>query len=142
MSTVFFKKKIKKIVDIACLNRYNCDVNFFLVMIKKAVLITVLLASVALINKALNVKNKVVDCNKQVALNSQKSNKQVIRLVFPNESRVVEIDITPLDEGMLISDAVIRATIRKVESERRAAEIAKMSFKDRIKLFYKKFKGE
>ena len=111
-------------------------------MIKKAVLITVLLASVALINKALNVKNKVVDCNKQVALNSQKSNKQVIRLVFPNESRVVEIDITPLDEGMLISDAVIRATIRKVESERRAAEIAKMSFKDRIKLFYKKFKGE
>jgi hypothetical protein len=43
---------------------------------------------------------------------------------------------------MLISDAVIRATIRKVESERRAAEIAKMSFKDRIKLFYKKFKGE
>ena len=111
-------------------------------MIKKAVLITVLVASMALINKALNVKNKVVDYNKQVALNSQKNNKQVVRLVFPNESRVVEIDITPLDEDMLISDAVIRATIRKVESERRAAEIAKMSFKDRIKLFYKKFKGE
>ena len=113
-------------------------------MIKKAVLITVLLASMALINKALNVKNKVVDYNLQLlqVQKKQQNTKQVIRLVFPNESRVVEIDITPLDEDMLISDAVIRATIRKVESERRAAEIAKMSFKDRIKLFYKKFKGE
>lgn len=111
-------------------------------MIKKAVLITVLLASMALINKALNVKNKVVDYNLQLLQVQKNDKKQVIRLVFPHESRVVEIDITPLDEDMLISDAVIRATIRKVESERRAAEIAKMSFKDRIKLFYKKFKGE
>lgn len=113
-------------------------------MIKKAVLITVLVASIVLINKALNVKNKVVDYNLQLLQDQKKqqNTKQVIRLVFPNEPRVVEIDITPLDEDMLISDAKIRATIRKVESEIRAAEIAKMSFKDRIKLFYKKFKGE
>ena len=111
-------------------------------MIRKLFFICFVAACFSCVYKWLVIQEKNVDYNKQVALNSQKSNKQVVRLVFPNESRVVEIDITPLDEDMLISDAVIRATIRKVESERRAAEIAKMSFKDRIKLFYKKFKGE
>lgn len=111
-------------------------------MIRKLFFVCFVAACFSCVYKWLVVQEKNVDYNKQVALNSQKSNKQVIRLVFPHESRVVEIDITPLDEDMLISDAVIRATIRKVESERRAAEIAKMSFKDRIKLFYKKFKGE
>ena len=111
-------------------------------MIRKLFFICFVAACFSCVYKWLVIQEKNVDYNKQVALNSQKNNKQVVRLVFPNESRVVEIDITPLDEDMLISDAVIRATIRKVESERRAAEIAKMSFKDRIKLFYKKFKGE
>ena len=111
-------------------------------MIRKLFFVCFVAACFSCVYKWLVIQEKNVDYNKQVALNSQKSNKQVVRLVFPNESRVVEIDITPLDEDMLISDAVIRATIRKVESERRAAEIAKMSFKDRIKLFYKKFKGE
>jgi len=111
-------------------------------MIRKLFFVCFVAACFSCVYKWLVIQEKNVDYNKQVALNSQKNNKQVIRLVFPHESRVVEIDITPLDEDMLISDAVIRATIRKVESERRAAEIAKMSFKDRIKLFYKKFKGE
>ena len=111
-------------------------------MIRKLFFVCFVAACFSCVYKWLVIQEKNVDYNKQVALNSQKNNKQVVRLVFPNESRVVEIDITPLDEDMLISDAVIRATIRKVESERRAAEIAKMSFKDRIKLFYKKFKGE
>jgi len=111
-------------------------------MIRKLFFVCFVAACFSCVYKWLVIQEKNVDYNKQVALNSQKNNKQVVRLVFPNESHVVEIDITPLDEDMLISDAVIRATIRKVESERRAAEIAKMSFKDRIKLFYKKFKGE
>ena len=111
-------------------------------MIRKLFFVCFVAACFSCVYKWLVIQEKNVDYNKQVALNSQKSNKQVVRLVFPHESRVVEIDITPLDEDMLISDAVIRATIRKVESERRTAEIAKMSFKDRIKLFYKKFKGE
>lgn len=110
-------------------------------MIRKLFFVCFVAACFSCVYKWLVIQEKNVDYNKQVALNSQKNNKQVIRLVFPNEHRIVEIDITPLDEDMLISDAVIRATIRKVESERRAAEIAKMSFKDRIKLFYKKFKG-
>ena len=80
-------------------------------MIRKLFFVCFVAACFSCVYKWLVIQEKNVDYNKQVALNSQKNNKQVIRLVFPHESRVVEIDITPLDEDMLISDAVIRATI-------------------------------
>ena len=113
----------------------------FLVMIKKAVLITVLVASMALINKALNVKNKVVDYNLQL-LQVQKNNKkqQVVYYVMPEVADVVKIDVAMAsDDFVVANDAVIR---KLIDTKERDLVISKMSFKDRIKLFYKKFKGE
>ena len=122
------------------MNRYNCDVNF-LVMIKKAVLITVLAVSMALINKALNVKNKVVDYNLQL-LQVQKTaqKRQVVYYVMPEVADVVKIDVAmSTDDFVVANDAVIR---KLIDNKERDLAISKMSFKDRIKLFYKKFKGE
>lgn len=113
----------------------------FLVMIKKAVLITVLAVSMALINKALNVKNKVVDYNLQL-LQVQKNNKkqQVVYYVMPEVADVVKIDVAMAsDDFVVANDAVIR---KLVDTKERDLAISKLSFKDRIKLFYKKFKGE
>ena len=113
----------------------------FLVMIKKAVLITVLVASMALINKALNVKNKVVDYNLQLLL-VQKNNKkqQVVYYVMPEVADVVKIDVAMASDDFVVANDVV---IRKlIDAKERDLVISKMSFKDRIKLFYKKFKGE
>ena len=108
-------------------------------MIKKAVLITVLLASMALINKALNVKNKVVDYNLQL-LQVQKNNKQqVVYYVMPEVADVVKIDVAMAsDDFVIANDAVIR---KLIDTKERDLAISKMSFKDRIKLFYRKFKS-
>lgn len=113
----------------------------FLVMIKKAVLITVLAVSMALINKALNAKNKVVDYNLQF-LQVQKNNKkqQVVYYVMPEVADVVKIDVAMAsDDFVVANDAVIR---KLIDTKERDLAISKLSFKDRIKLFYKKFKGE
>ena len=113
----------------------------FLVMIKKAVLITVLAVSIALINKALNVKNKVVDYNLQL-LQVQKNNKkqQVVYYVMPEVADVVKIDVAmTTDDFVIANDVAIR---KLIDTKERDLVISKMSFKDRIKLFYKKFKGE
>jgi len=113
----------------------------FLVMIKKAVLITVLAASMALINKALNVKNKVVDYNLQL-LQVQKTaqKRQVVYYVMPEVADVVKIDVAmSTDDFVVVNDAVIR---KLIDNKERDLAISKLSFKDRIKLFYKKFKGE
>ena len=107
-------------------------------MIKKAVLITVLLASMALINKALNVKNKVVDYNLHL-LQVQKK-QQVVYYVMPEVQDVVKIDVAmSTDDFLIANDAVIR---KLIDTKERDLAISKMSFKDRIKLFYKKFKGK
>ena len=110
-------------------------------MIKKAVLITVLAASMALINKALNVKNKVVDYNLQL-LQIQKTaqKQQVVYYVMPEVADVVKIDVAmSTDDFVVVNDAVIR---KLIDNKERDLAISKLSFKDRIKLFYKKFKGE
>jgi len=110
-------------------------------MIKKAVLITVLAVSMALINKALNVKNKVVDYNLQL-LQAQKNTQkqQVVYYVMPEVADVVKIDVAmSTDDFVVVNDAVIR---KLIDNKERDLAVAKMSFKDRIKLFYKKFKGE
>ena len=103
-------------------------------MIKKAVLITVLVASMALINKALNVKNKVVDYNLQL-LQVQKNNKkqQVVYYVMPEVADVVKIDVAMASDDFVIANDVV---IRKlIDAKERDLAISKMSFKDRIKLF-------
>ena len=108
-------------------------------MIKKAVLITVLVASMALINKALNVKKQVVAYNLQL-LQVQKNNKQVVYYVMPEVADVVKIDVAMAsDDFVIANDAVIR---KLIDTKERDLVISKMSFKDRIKLFYKKFKGK
>lgn len=108
-------------------------------MIKKAVLITVLVASMALINKALNVKKQVVAYNLQL-LQVQKNNKQVVYYVMPEVADVVKIDVAmSTDDFVVANDAVIR---KLIDTKERDLVISEMSFKDRIKLFYKKFKGK
>ena len=112
----------------------------FLVMIKKAVLIAVLVASMALINKALNVKNKVVDYNLQLLQVQKNNKKQVVYYVMPEVQDVVKIDVAmSTDDFLIANDAVIR---KLIDTKERDLAISKMSFKDRIKLFYKKFKGK
>ena len=92
-----------------------------------------------LINKALNVKNKVVDYNLQL-LQVQKNNKQVVYYVMPEVQDVVKIDVAmSTDDFVVANDAVIR---KLIDNKERDLAVAKMSFKDRIKLFYRKFKGE
>ena len=109
-------------------------------MIKKAVLITVLLAAMALINKALAVKNKVVDYNLQLLQVQKNDKKQVIYYVMPEVLDVVKIDVAmSTDDFAVANDAVIR---KLIDTKERDLAISKLSFKDRIKLFYKKFKGE
>ena len=109
-------------------------------MIKKAVLIAVLVASMALINKALNVKNKVVDYNLQLLQVQKNNKKQVVYYVMPEVQDVVKIDVAmSTDDFVIANDAVIR---KLIDTKERDLAISKMSFKDRIKLFYKKFKGK